>query len=183
MDDEVFIRPVTAADETEFTALALDSVALHRGWISAPTTAPRFAGYLARFDGVTAVGMVVCLRSSGEIVGLVNLRQIGDGRATLGFGAFARTAGRGYLRRGVALALTHAFGELRLERVVADVQPVNTPCRKLMERLGFCRQDGIRVTMVIDGVPRAHERWFITPELFAGAVRNHSPVAEDGLRG
>lgn len=161
----VFLREVAPDDQEEFVGLARASVGLHHPWIFAPTTPDEFRTYLDRFDGVTAIGFVVCLAGSGALAGLVNIGHILRGpylRGTLGYGAFAPTAGHGLMSEGVRLAVRYGFQELGLHRLEADIQPANEASRKLVERLGFRREGYSPGLIRIDGIWRDHERWAIT---------------------
>lgn len=169
------LRPVGAADEEEFLALARASTGLHHPWLYLPTTPDEFAGYLARFDGETACGFVVCLRETGGIVGMVNIGHIVRGsyqRGVLGFGAFTGGTGRGYLSEGLALALAYGFGPLGLHRLEADIQPANGPALALVGRLGFRREGCSPGFIRIEGAWRDHERWAITADM---PVRTGAP--------
>jgi [ribosomal protein S5]-alanine N-acetyltransferase len=158
---------VEARDQEEFVALARASVELHGHWITTATAPETFAAYLSRFDGRTQVGLVICLRATGGLAGFVNFRDIAAGRGTIGFGAFAPTAGAGYMREGLRLALAYAFDDLGLEGIAADIQPGNTACRHLVERLGFGREASAPTAILIRGVWRDHDRWTITRKGFA----------------
>src|SRR5581483_3273287 len=103
-----------------------------------------FADYLARFDGVHAHGFLVRVDASGELAGLVNISDVVRAsyqRGVLGYGGFTPTAGRGYIAEGVDLAVRHAFHDLGLHRLEADIEPDNTASKLLAKRLGF-RQEG-----------------------------------------
>lgn len=166
-------------DEARFLELATMSSGLHRPWVSLPVSSREFADYLARFDNIRAVGMVVCLRDGGDIAGIVNINDIARGsfqRAALGYAAFLPYAGRGYLSEAVALAVRYAFGRLGLHRVEADIQPGNTASLKLAERLGF-RREGFSPGLIrIDGIWRDHERWAITEDMQLPAFGQHGSV-------
>ncbi|MFA1539803.1 GNAT family N-acetyltransferase [Actinomadura monticuli] len=163
----VMVRQVRRDDEARFVKLARASSAFHRPWVALPESAEQFATYLARFDEGDAVGMVICLREGGDIVGTVNINGIVRGcyqRGTLGYAAFLPYAGRGYVNEGVGLAVTYAFEELRLHRVEADIQPENSASLRLVQRLGF-RKEGFSPGFIrIDGVWRDHERWARTAD-------------------
>ncbi|WP_309237616.1 GNAT family protein [Actinomadura sp. BRA 177] len=165
--ERVSVRRVRAEDEARFVELARESVAFHRPWVGLPRSAGEFAAYLGRFDQVAAVGMVICLREGGDLVGTVNVNGIVRGcyqRGMLGYAAFLPYAGRGYVGEGVGLAVAYAFGELGLHRVEADIQPGNSASLRLVRRLGF-RKEGISPGFIkIDGVWRDHERWARTAD-------------------
>lgn len=164
----MLLRRIDPGDEAEFIGLTRASIDLHHGWISAPTTPEGFQDYVRRLDGVNDVGFVGYRRDTGAIVCLVNIRQIAGRQATIGFGAFAHTAGKGFMRQAVDLALGFAFHELGLLRLCADVQPSNTACLHLIKRLGFIRERGVSVPIWISGIRRDHERWAITSEMREG---------------
>ncbi|TDC67536.1 N-acetyltransferase, partial [Actinomadura sp. GC306] len=148
-----------------FVELAKMSSGFHRPWVNLPTSVADFEAYLARFDQVGAVGMVVCPRDGDDLAGIVNINGIVRGpyqRGVLGYAAFQPYVGRGYLTEGVALAVGYAFEQLDLHRVEADIQPGNAASIKLVERLGFRREGFSPEFIKIDGVWRDHERWALT---------------------
>ena len=164
----VRLRPLAASDQDEFTALARASVALHHPWYAMPTTREDFQAYLARFSQPSTEGFLVCLSGDGAMAGMITVNSVIRGRfqsASLSYAAFAPAAGRGYMSEGLALVLRHAFGELRLHRLEANIQPANHASLRLVRRLGF-RQEGYSPDMLfIDGAWRDHERWAITREM------------------
>jgi [ribosomal protein S5]-alanine N-acetyltransferase len=158
----ISVRPVTAEDGAEFIELARESVSLHRNLIFAPTTDAEFDEYLARFDGIRAIGFVVRLNATRELAGLVNINKIAhapDQHGSLGFGGFTATAGHGYVAEAVQLAVRHAFEELELNRLEADIRPANKASRKVVEQAGFQPMPAPPKAIRIDGTWYDHERW------------------------
>lgn len=108
---------------------------------------------------------MICLNSSGEIAGSVNINNIVRGSlqsGSLGYAAYADTAGRGYMTEGLGLVVRHAFGELGLHRLEADIQPGNDRSARLVARLGFRREGHSPAFQFIDGEWRDHDRWALT---------------------
>ena len=164
----VTLRPLTAADQDEFLALAAASTGLHHPWMSLPVTPQEFQAYLGRFDHVTAVGLLICLRGTGAIVGVIHLNSIIRGRfqnGSLSYAAFAPGEGRGYMSEGLGLVLRYAFGQLRLHRLDAQIQPGNHASISLVRRLGFRHEGYSPELLFIDGAWRGHERWAITSDM------------------
>ncbi|MEU7893409.1 GNAT family N-acetyltransferase [Nonomuraea sp. NPDC049152] len=162
----MILRPIADQDQDEFLELVRASADLHHPWMSLPATPEEFQVYLRRFDDpLSAEGLLVCVRDTGAIAGTVNINSIIRGRlqgASLGYAAFAPTAGQGYMSEGLGLVLRHAFEELRLHRLEAQIQPDNHASVKLVQRLGF-RYEGYSPDLLfIDGAWRDHERWAIT---------------------
>jgi ribosomal-protein-alanine N-acetyltransferase len=164
----VVLRPVTADDQDEFLTLARASVSLHHPWYSMPMTPEQYQSYIARYSQPATEGFLVCVRDGGAIAGVVTVDTIVRGRfqsASVSYAAFAPAAGQGYMTEGLALVLRHAFCELRLHRLEANIQPGNLASLRLVGRLGF-RQEGYAPAMLfIDGAWRDHERWAITREM------------------
>ena len=168
MGARVTLWPVTPGDRHEFIARARESVSLHRGLVFVPTTAAEFDEYLARFDGVAAIGFVVRLNTTKDLAGFVNINHIvwaPHRTGALGYGGFTATAGHGYVAEAVRLAVRYAFDELGLYRLEADIQPGNAPSRKVVEQAGFRRTPSARHTIRIDGEWREHECWMITTKM------------------
>ncbi|WP_030196132.1 GNAT family N-acetyltransferase [Streptomyces sp. NRRL S-87] len=161
----VELRPLTLADQDEFCSLVRASADLHGPWMQLPATAAEFRAWMRRFDEGLNQGFLIRVRETGAAAGMVNINSIIRGRyqgASLGYAAFAPSAGRGYMAEGLTLTLRHAFEDLRLHRLEANIQPANKPSLALVERLGF-RYEGLSPAyLYIDGAWRDHERWSIT---------------------
>ncbi|MEU4703237.1 GNAT family N-acetyltransferase [Nonomuraea dietziae] len=164
----VALRPLTRHDQDEFVELVRASADLHHPWMSLPATPEAFQSYLGRFDHATAQSLLICVRGTGAIAGLVNINSIIRGRlqsASLGYAAFTPAAGRGYMSEGLRLVLHYAFEQLRLHRLEAQIQPGNHASLKLVERLGFRKEGFSPELLFIDGGWRDHERWAVTASM------------------
>ncbi|WP_062351916.1 GNAT family N-acetyltransferase [Herbidospora yilanensis] len=162
MPARVALHPLTPADQDEFCSLVAASAELHTPWMQLPATPEAFRLWMRRFDDGANLGFLIRARETGAAVGLVNINSIIRGRyqgASLGYAAFAPSAGRGHMTEGVGLVMRHAFEELRLHRLEANIQPGNTASLALVRRLGF-RYEGLSPDyLYIDGAWRDHERW------------------------
>lgn len=167
----VGIRHYRPADAEEFTALARQSRELHRPWLFPPQTAEAYAVYARRLiDDPTKAGFLVCEREGGRIAGFININNIVHGAflsGAVGYGAFARSAGRGLMSEGLGLVVHHAFGQLGLHRLEVNIQPRNESSIALVRRLGFRLEGFSPDFLFIDGAWRDHERWAITAEMAA----------------
>ncbi|MFD9306676.1 GNAT family N-acetyltransferase [Streptomyces sp. NPDC060048] len=161
----VELCPLTLADQDEFCSLVRASAELHSPWMQLPTTAEEFQDWMRRFDDGTNRGYLIRVRGTGAAAGTVNINSMIRGRyqgASLGYAAFAPSAGRGYMTEGLTAILKHAFDDLRLHRLEANVQSANKGSLALVQRLGF-RYEGLSPAyLFIDGAWRDHERWAIT---------------------
>ncbi|NYH87484.1 GNAT family N-acetyltransferase [Actinopolymorpha rutila] len=164
----VTLRHLAAHDQDEVLDLVSASTELHHPWMSLPSTPDQFQAYLARYAKPDEESVLICVRGSGAIAGVVNLNSIIRGRfqsGSIAYAAFLPTAGQGYLTEGLTLVVRYAFEQLRLHRLEAQIQPGNHASLKLVRRVGF-RQEGYSPELLyIDGAWRDHERWAITTSM------------------
>ena len=163
----VFIRVPTALDRDEFLALMRSSRRSLRPWVEPPADRLAFAAYLKRTRRPTERGFFVCRREDRIIAGVINVSQIFHGAfqsAYLGFYAGASFMGMGYMSEGLRLVLRHAFSELGLHRLEANIQPGNRASIRLVRRAGFRREGFSPRYLKIFGRWRDHERWAVTVE-------------------
>jgi RimJ/RimL family protein N-acetyltransferase len=93
------------------------------------------------------------IEHAGRVVGTCTLGGLDweNRRAEIGF-ALARAAwGQGLMPDALAAMIDHAFEELRLHRIEADVDPRNSTSLRLLERLGFRREGYLRERYLKDG--------------------------------
>ena len=165
MPSRVELRPLTLADQDEFCSLVQASAELHQPWMQLPATAQEFRAWMRRFEAGTSKGFLVRIRDTAAAAGVTTINSIIRGRyqgASLGYAAFASFAGQGYMTEGLTVTLQHAFSDLRLHRLEANIQPANNASLALVQRLGF-RYEGLSPAyLYINGEWRDHERWAIT---------------------
>jgi ribosomal-protein-alanine N-acetyltransferase len=153
--------------EREFLRAVRRSRRVLGRWAAPPGSPEAYRAYIRRRGTSTHQGRFVVLRSSDELVGVINLNEIVRGplqSAYLGYYAFAPHAGHGYMSEGLTLVLRWAFGELRLHRVEANIQPGNEASLALVRRLGFRREGRSPRYLKIAGRWRDHERWALLAE-------------------
>jgi len=113
------------------------------------------------FEAGTTARWVLLAPGAGppEVVGTCNFTQIARGpfcACVLGYQVARRHEGRGLMFEALSATLDHAFGELRLHRVMANYRPENVRSGRLLERLGFAREGYAREYLFIDGAWRDH---------------------------
>jgi len=179
MTPRVCLRPPVEADRAEFIERLLSSGELHDPWLEPGEPAAWFERLLARGRGETDRSLLVCDADDGSIAGVMNLSQIVMGpfrSAFLGYYAFEPFAGRGFMRAAMPLLLRHAFDDLGLHRVQANVQPGNEASIALVRRAGFHREGFSPRYLFIRGAWRDHEQWVMLAEDF-------EPDRDGGLDG
>ena len=107
----------------------------------------------------------LALRESNKIIGTATLfnLSLSNGRAELGYAMASAYWGKGYMNEALRALVAHAFQEMNLRRLEADVDPRNEASIRTLERLGFQREGFLR------------ERWHVEGEIqdafFYGLLR------------
>lgn len=143
------------------------SLQFHKGRAFTPVTPAQYARYLAACRQPNFLGLLIKRRADGVVVGALELSQIVMGvfrSAYLGYYLGAPYAGQGLMSEAIALVLNHAFTEMGLHRVEANIQPDNAASLALVAKLGFVREGYSRRYLKIRGRWRDHERWAILAE-------------------
>jgi ribosomal-protein-alanine N-acetyltransferase len=169
----VYLRPVAPGDRAAWCELRDASLEHLLPW--EPQPAPgRAGGSSARFDRLlrqrddpTSRRYLLCRRRDEALLGMISLNQIVMGpfrNAVLGYWLGALHTGRGYMTEGLTIAVRHAFHDLELHRVEANVRPENAASLAVMRRLGF-REEGFSPRYLeIAGAWADHVRFALTAE-------------------
>ena len=163
----VCLRRPAERDRAEFLQRVRASRLLHRSWVHPPADHQAFTEYLRRSRRHKQAAFLVCLVEDGAIVGVVNVNEIVEGNfqsAFLGYYGFEPYSGLGYMSEGLRLLLAHAFTEMGMHRLEANVQPANVASTALVQRAGFRLEGFSPRYLKIAGRWRDHERWAITVE-------------------
>ena len=162
----VHLQTPALRHEGAFLEAVRRSRALHRPWVSAPSTAARYRAYLARARKDAYLAFLVCLEE-GELAGVINVSEIVRGvfrSGYLGYYAFAPHHRQGHMAAGLELVLADAFRKEGLHRLEANIQPGNRGSLALVKGLGFRREGFSPRYLKIGGRWRDHERWALTVE-------------------
>jgi ribosomal-protein-alanine N-acetyltransferase len=161
----VYLRLLEQDDEEEFLGRARASRVLHAPWVHPPTTAKRFREYVEGLSRPVHRGFLVCRRGGhNEITGVIELTHIVMGAlrsAYLGYYMFAGFEGQGYMSAGLRAVVRRAFGEMKLHRLEANIQPGNHASIALARACGFSREGLSPRYLRIGGRWCDHERWAI----------------------
>jgi ribosomal-protein-alanine N-acetyltransferase len=105
------------------------------------------------FETPSVYAWAVAERDSDRLIGTTTLFSLNGAqrRAEIGYALAGARQGQGFAAEALRCAIGHAFSELGLERIEADVDPRNTPSWALLERLGFQREGLLRNRWRVDG--------------------------------
>jgi ribosomal-protein-alanine N-acetyltransferase len=163
----VFLRYPETRDAAEFIEMSRASEQFHRNLVNPPKDEIGFAAFVERNEAKENELLLVCRVSDEKIAGAVNLSQIfrlSFQNCYLGYYLFAPFTGGGMMTDAVGLVLRHAFQNLKLHRVEANVQPENTNSINVLRRNNFTKEGFSRRYLKIGGRWRDHERWAILVE-------------------
>jgi [ribosomal protein S5]-alanine N-acetyltransferase len=171
--ERVFLRYPVTSDREEFLAVRLASRAHLEPWEGTPADGSDPFGP-ASFDRLLGTRrselnhrFVICLLETGGIVGQISLGNIVRGSfqsCYTGYWLAAAHTGRGLMTEALGLTLRHAFVDLELHRVEANIIPINRTSLALVKRCGM-RYEGTALRyLLINGVWQDHEHWAITVE-------------------
>jgi [ribosomal protein S5]-alanine N-acetyltransferase len=158
----VLIRRPLAEDGEDMVRLARASRSLHHPWIHPPLDAAGWATYLLTLRADRRIGLLVERCSDRARVGIINLSEISRGgfqNACLSYYVMAPHARCGYMTEALQLAIRHAFDDLGLHRLEANIQPSNKPSMALVRRCGFRHEGFSPRFLMIAGEWRDHERF------------------------
>ena len=175
MADRVLIRPPTVDDREAFLAAMHASRELHGDWVHPPLTSMEYNLYLRRLQQPDNPGFLVCRQDDGAIVGVINLNHIlrgGMDCAFLGYYGVAGHEGSGLMTEGMGLIMRHAFSNLDLHRLEANIQPGNDRSVALVKRCGFRHEGFSPRFMRIGNKWCDHDRWAITIEEWRQRKKN-----------
>jgi ribosomal-protein-alanine N-acetyltransferase len=164
MKPRVRLLAVTPSDERDFLVAVANSRRLHASWVSPAATPERFSSLVQRMQGPGNHGFVLRRVDDDALVGWIEFTNVVRGAflsAYLGYYAFAGHERQGLMSEGLCLAVRHAFRELKLHRLEANIQPANRASIALVRRCGFHHEGHSPRYLKIRGRWRDHERWAI----------------------
>jgi len=91
---------------------------------------------LADFEPGALFDLAIALRDNDELIGMTTL-VLGDGTAEVGYALHSNFRGNGYVTEAARALVAHAFTQLGVTRIHAEIEPENLASRAVIERLGF----------------------------------------------
>ncbi|PWC19506.1 GNAT family N-acetyltransferase [Brenneria corticis] len=120
-----------------------------------PTHNERFTSLLNQFYSAMqterAITLAIILRSSMNLIGVVNLRLPENETPHLGYWLGAAYWGKGYCTEAVLEMLRYGFSRLGLQQINARCYDNNAASEKVMRRCGMRKEPESPVTEEING--------------------------------
>ena len=155
--DRIRLRPYRDGDEVAMFGLYSDPRVM-RFWSFPPWVEQAQAtAYVQRARAAMAAGeifpWVIAEASGDQLIGTLTLHSLHleQRRAELGYSLSPDHQGRGLASEALRLGLRHAFEDLGLRRLEADIDPRNHASCRLVERLGFRREGLLRERWLVNG--------------------------------
>lgn len=151
------LRPPRRGDEDALFALHSDAEVM-RYFSEPPWTDPERAirqidDDAAGFERGDFFRFAIELTETQQMIGNCTLfalhRQ--NRRAEIGYALQRQHWGKGYMNEALAALVAHAFDDLDLNRLEADVDPRNEPSKVSLERLGFISEGYMRERWIVGG--------------------------------
>ena len=164
--ERLVIREWEPADRDAFRAMAQDPVVMRYINGGVPLSEEEIDAALAR-QRRNAAELGYCMgalveKASGEVVGVAGLQPLGTtGDLEIGWWLAPRVWGRGYATEAGGAAMRHVLETLGRTRVVAIIDPPNTPSKRVAARLG------LRFERQTNGVELGHRLPEIVVDLFS----------------
>ena len=158
------IQTPQAGDEETFLATMRDSVGLHSPWVSAPKDHAAWQRYMKRLERENEAGFLVKRIHDGALCGVVNLNVITYEALCSAYVSYFGVAGqveKGYMKEGLSQVIRHAFDQLGLHRLEANIQPGNLSSIALAQSTGFQYEGFSPRYLKISGEWCDHERWAV----------------------
>jgi len=158
------IQPPEPADEEAFLAAMRDSSGLHHPWVSAPKDHAGWERYMKRLERINEAGFLVKRIRDGVICGVINLNVITYEALCSAYVSYFGVEGqaeRGYMKEGMLQVIRHAFDELGLHRLEANIQPGNLASVGMARSTGFEYEGYSPRFLKIKGEWCDHERWAV----------------------
>ncbi len=114
--------------------------------------------WLSRMEALGASGtgrqLVLVAKPDSRVIGTLLLFRFDEASSRLELGyALARNHwGQGFMKEAVEAACSHAFGELNIRRIEAEVNPANAASCRLLLNAGFALEGNLRQRWVVKGV-------------------------------
>jgi RimJ/RimL family protein N-acetyltransferase len=95
----------------------------------------------------------IAQKSDDRVIGTTTLFRLDEQsrRAEIGYILNRCFWGSGYIHEALTALLDFAFGQLRLNRIEADIDPRNQASQRVVERLGFRREGHLRERWIVGG--------------------------------
>lgn len=151
------MRPLCAADAPALFAIFSDPLVArhlsHPAWTDPADAAREIDDHALALRSASAVKLGIFVSATGALAGTVKLYNFepGSRRCDVGYALGTAHWGHGYVVEALQPLLDFAFRSLDLNRIEADIDPVNTASGKILAQLGFQLEGLLRERWIVAG--------------------------------
>jgi [ribosomal protein S5]-alanine N-acetyltransferase len=162
--DRLLLRPIVKADAAALLAIFGDPVVMRYWSTPAWTTSAQATAFVGRDLKAMRSGEYIRLGleriATPGLIGTCTLFNLVAGcrRAEIGYNLVRTSWHQGCMDEALRALLQFGFGEMKLNRVEADIDPRNLTSGRSLERLGFRKEGQLR------------ERWIVADEVSDSAL-------------
>jgi len=150
-DEEVLLRPFERGDVAAIVAACQDPEIPRWTSVPAPYTE---SDALAWLDSTEEESFAVVDGSSGDLLGSIGVRFLGDGVAEVGYWVAKEARGRGVATRALILVAGWVFENTEVGRVQLRADTENIASQRVAEKAGFVREGVMRAALALKGERR-----------------------------
>lgn len=168
--ERLLLKPINNSHAEAMFRYRSDSVTnRHQGWI--PKDVEDVISFIknrtSREMNVTGTWFqfVVTLKETGEIIGDIGLHftDSSNDQVELGCTVAREQQGNGYAKEALNEVISYLFDQLDKHRLLASIDPANTPSIRLFESLGFRMDDDLKDSRLADECRVADLVYFLSP--------------------
>ena len=147
-DGEILLRPFTEDDVPALTAACHDPEIPR--WTRVPSSYTE-EDALAFVSRAAEGSFAIVDARTGELLGSIGVRPVGDGIGQIGYWVTREARGRGVATRALRMISEWAFETLELARLQLITQPENLASERVAEKAGYQREGFLRAYAELKG--------------------------------
>ncbi len=157
--NRLYLRPMAASDAQDLhgifsDARVTDFLLMSRKKTLEETRSFMRVAYLSHVQQGLPEALVVCLRSSGVVIGIVNIHTIKhEDIGEVGFMLHADYQNQGYMSEALRAYQKAAFQQLGIRRLEVMHEEHNVASQKVIEHCGFVYEGRLRAYYLKEGKP------------------------------
>lgn len=155
--ERLILRKPQPSDEAALFAMHADPEVMRYfsepPWDDAGRAARQIAEDSAAFENEEFFRFAIELQETGEYLGSCTLFSVHrqNRRAEIGYALARPHWGRGYMHEALSALIEYAFVERDLNRLEADIDPLNAGSASALERQGFNREGFLPERWIVGG--------------------------------
>ena len=165
---DVYLQHLEKKHKKKFLQSTRLSQAFHHPWIYPPVNDQEFLAYLRRYESPDQLSFLV-FSQEDLLVGVLNFNDIVRGGYQSCSMAYYMMQGfqqKGYMKKAAIQGLRYVFSVEGLNRVEANIQPLNHASIAFVRSLAFCKEGFSKKFLKIADNWCDHERWALLAENF-----------------